>query len=58
MMKHPEKKWFANGDPINQLEAIENPLNNVQDMALYKKHCMDLLFPNMIYLKENKRIRI
>lgn len=53
MKRHHTKNYYATGD-IDQLPPIEY-LNNVRDVKQYYKDIVYSLFPNHIYLYENKR---
>jgi hypothetical protein len=45
---------LATGD-INQLESIES-VSNVKNYDEYMNQCINMIFPNEIHLKENKRL--
>jgi hypothetical protein len=51
----PDKIILATGD-INQLESIES-VSNVKNYDEYMNQCINMIFPNEIYLKENKRLK-
>ena len=53
--KHPEKIIIATGD-TNQLETIAM-MSNTKDYDEYSDHCIDTIFPNRMFLKENKRLK-
>ena len=53
--KHPEKIIIATGD-TNQLETIDI-VSNQLDYDECSNHCINIIFPNMIYLRENKRLK-
>ena len=54
MFKQSRKNILATGD-INQLESIES-VSNVKNYDEYMNQCINMIFPNEIYLKENKRL--
>jgi hypothetical protein len=53
--KHPEKIIIATGD-TNQLETIAM-MSNTKGYDEYSDHCIDTIFPNRMFLKENKRLK-
>ena len=54
-LNNPDKIILATGD-INQLESIES-VSNVSSYDEYMNQCINMIFPNEIYLKENKRLK-
>ena len=50
-----DKIILATGD-VNQLECI-NEISNVKDYKTYINHCINTIFPNEIFLTENKRLK-
>ena len=56
MTHNADKKFMATGD-LNQLKPFKNNLNNVVDMAKYYEHCHNIMFPNKLHLKVNKRLK-
>ena len=50
-----DKIILATGD-IDQLESIEI-VSNGKDYEKYINHCIIYIFPNEIFLKENKRLK-
>jgi hypothetical protein len=54
-LNNPEQIILATGD-INQLESIES-VSNVKNYDEYMNQCINMIFPNEIYLKENKRLK-
>ena len=53
--EHPEKIVIATGD-TNQLESIDC-ITNQHDYDTYYNKCVDLIFPDNMYLRENKRLK-
>jgi hypothetical protein len=53
--KHPEKIIIATGD-TNQLDTIDI-VSNQLDYDDYSNHCINMIFPTSLYLRENKRQR-
>ena len=51
-----DKKVYATGD-VDQLQPFGFQLNNVQDKTAYLNKIIDMMFPNQIILKYNKRLR-
>ena len=49
-------KIIANGD-VDQLKPINQTLNNIQDEIKYRMGCIKQIFPNIITLKEIKRLK-
>jgi hypothetical protein len=54
--EHPEKIILATGDK-NQLEPVEPMTNTHADLDAYSNHCVGMIFPKYIYLRENKRLK-
>ena len=54
-LNNPDKIILATGD-INQLESIES-VSNVSSYDEYMNRCINMIFPNEMYLKENKRLK-
>ena len=52
---NPNKIIIATGDTC-QLETIDLISSEI-DYDVYSNHCIDMIFPNNIYLKENKRLK-
>jgi len=52
--KHPEKKIIIATGDTNQLETIAM-MSNTKDYDEYSDHCIDTIFPNRMFLKENKK---
>jgi hypothetical protein len=52
---NPDKIVIATGD-TNQLECIDC-ITNQHDYDSYYNRCVDLIFPDCMYLKENKRLK-
>ncbi len=52
---HPEKIVVATGDS-NQLKCIDT-ITNQHDYHEYYNHCVDMIFPTNLYLKEIKRLK-
>ena len=53
--EHPEKIVIATGD-TNQLESIDC-ITNQHNYDEYYNKCVDLIFPDSMYLRENKRLK-
>ena len=53
--EHPEKIVIATGD-TNQLECIDC-ITNQHDYDTYYNRCVDMIFPDSMYLRENKRLK-
>ena len=53
--EQPDKIVIATGD-TNQLESIDL-ITNQHDYDEYFNRCIDLVFPNNIYLRESKRLK-
>jgi len=53
--EHPDKIVIATGD-TNQLECIDC-ITNQHDYDEYYNKCVDLIFPDNMYFKENKRLK-
>jgi hypothetical protein len=53
--EHPDKIIIATGD-TNQLECIDC-ITNQHDYDEYYNRCVDLIFPDNMYFKENKRLK-
>jgi hypothetical protein len=52
---NPDKIVIATGD-TNQLECIDC-VTNQHDYDTYYNKCVDMIFPDSMYLKENKRLK-
>ena len=52
---NPDKIVIATGD-TNQLECIDC-ITNQHDYDTYYNRCVDLIFPDCVHLKENKRLK-
>jgi hypothetical protein len=55
IQSNKDKIILATGD-IDQLESIE-VVSNVKDYAQYINHCINYIFPNEMFLQENKRLK-
>ena len=55
IQNNTDKIILATGD-IDQLESIE-VVSNVKDYEPYINHCINYIFPNEIFLQENKRLK-
>ena len=53
---HPEKIALGTGD-AKQLEPVEPDTNTHEDLEAYSNSCVDLIFPDQLFLRENKRLR-
>ena len=53
---NPEKIVLATGD-TKQLEPVEPATNTHEDLEAYSNSCVDLIFPDQLRLRENKRLR-
>ena len=52
---NPNKSIIATGD-TNQLETIEK-ITNQLNYDDYMNHCIDMMFPSLMYFQENKRLK-
>ena len=55
-MNRTDKKVYATGD-MDQLQPFGFQLNNVLDKKEYLNRIINMMFPNQIVLKYNKRLR-
>ena len=55
MEENKHLKYFCTGDS-NQLPPFGFSYNNVKNTDEYLKNCINIMFPNQILLKENKRL--
>ena len=55
-MEKTDRKVYATGD-LNQIQPFGFQLNNVIDKKKYLNSILDMMFPNQIVLKYNKRLR-
>lgn len=56
MQEYPQTKFYCTGD-LDQLEPINNDLNNIPNSKQYLEKCINMMFPNKILLKINKRLK-
>jgi len=56
ILNHPDHRFFATGD-ADQLMPFDQMPNNVKNVTAYMKACVEQVFPNVIILKENKRLK-
>ena len=54
--KNSTKRILATGDTL-QLKSFGFKHNNIENLELYIKECIDIMFPNQISLKINKRLK-
>ena len=52
---NPDKIVVATGD-TSQLPPVEQ-YTNTKEYAVYADECINIIFPNEIYLNENKRLK-
>ena len=55
-MNKTDKKVYATGD-LNQIQPFGFQLNNAIDKKGYLNRILNMMFPNHIVLKYNKRLR-
>ena len=56
MNNHKQKKFYATAD-TNQNKPIKYNINNINNFSEYHQKCLYMLFPNVVMLKENKRLK-
>ena len=56
IVANPEKIVLATGD-ANQLEPVEPATNAHEDLEACSNSCVDLIFPDQLFLRDNKRLR-